>query len=119
MLHRTPPVLAAIGALGLLTAPGRPVMAAAGSAAPATGRVHYRMSSPMMNGTTVVSWIDHGRKFRQDSQMSIGATASKSAMQTWSIGDGTNIYTYQPALGKQVLHMKVPKGAGAGGLMGG
>jgi hypothetical protein len=119
LLHRTASLVAGIAALSLLTASGRTLLAAGVSAAPATGRVHYRMSSPMMNGTTVISWIDHGHKFRQDSHMSIGATASKSAMQTWSIGNGADVYTYQPALGKQVLHMKVSKGKGSAGPIGG
>jgi outer membrane lipoprotein-sorting protein len=115
--HRPFWAASVIAGLALLNAPS--IASVAKETAPATGRVHYRMSSPIMNGTSVVSWIDHGRKFRQDSKMTIGATASKSPMQTWSIGDGTNVYAYQPALGKQVLRMKIPKSAGGGGPMGG
>jgi len=117
-VHGSTSFVIAFAAFGLLGTP-LSTARAAGDTAPATGRVHYRMSSPIMNGTSVVSWIDHWHKFGQDSTMSIGAAASQGAMQTWSIGNGTDVYTYQPMMGKQVMHMKVPKGGGAGGPMGG
>jgi hypothetical protein len=115
--HQASYALPIIASLALLNP--AVLSATAKDTTPTTGRVHYRMSSPMMTGTSVVSWIDHGRKFRQDSKMMIGASAQKTPLNTWSIGDGSDLYTYQPALGKQLLHTKVPGGQGGAEPMGG
>jgi hypothetical protein len=35
-------------------------------------------------------------------------------IQMWAFGDGKNVYSYQPMMGKQVFRMKIPKGGAAG-----
>jgi hypothetical protein len=77
--------------------------------APATGRVHYKMSSPMMSGTMIMAWINHGKKYRQEMKMSMDRGGQKVAMNTWAVGDGSHIYMHQPMMGQQVMRMKVPK----------
>jgi hypothetical protein len=110
--------LMVITLVGALAAPSRPALAAGNEAPMASGRVHYRMTSPMMNGTTVLSWIDHGHKFRQDALISIGSAGKKSQIQSWSLGDGTYLYSYQLTMGKQVLRLKPRRGPGAAGPAG-
>jgi len=108
------PVLTAVVAL-LLTA-GCPGLAANDKDTPATGRVHYTMTSPMMSGTMTMAWIDHGKKFRQDTKMSAGGPSGQKAMDTWTVGDGTYVYTHRSMMGNQVMRMRVPKSLGANPL---
>ena len=110
--------LAVITLVGALAALSSPALGAGVEAPLASGRVHYRMASPLMNGTTVLCWIDHGRKFRQDAQMSIGSGGTTRQIQTWSLGDGSYVYSYQPMMGKQVLRLKARTGPGAAGPAG-
>jgi hypothetical protein len=105
--------------LGTALPPGR--CAPSGGPAPLpSGRIHYQMTSPIMSGTMILSWIDNGKKFRQDTKASAGTGAErrpggqKTQFETWSIGDGTHVYTYAPGMGRQVMRAKVPRSMGAG-----
>ncbi len=108
--HRAIAAAALIGGLGMA---GRPAIAAGDKDTPATGRVHYTMTSPKMNGTMTMAWIDHGKRFRQETKMSVGQPGQQMTMDTWTLGDGRYLYSHQPMLGKQVMRMPMPKGAGA------
>lgn len=103
---RFPSIFASVGLLALAAAPP-------GTAEPkfkfATGRVTYKMTSPMMSGTTVLSWIENGKKFRQD--LTGTATQSSMTLKTWSLCDGAWLYSKPAVAGNQVLRMKLPKDA--------
>lgn len=90
----------------------------------ATGRVTYSFKMAPMSGTSKITWIDGGKKFRQEMKMTgtaPGAPAgtANTTIEMWMIGDGTYLYSHQPMMGKQVYKMKVPKAApGAAGPAG-
>jgi hypothetical protein len=71
-----------------------------------------------MNGTIILSWIESGRKFRQDTKGSVGSAGQQQSFETWTIGDGVQVFTHAPGMGKQVMRAKVPKSGGAGGPTG-
>lgn len=131
MFHarRTACAALAISAVCLtLSASQREVLAAKAKSKPAptpsmpsaTGRVTYSFNVTPLSGTSLVTWTDGGKKFRQDMKMSgtapgAPAGASLTNVEMWMIGDGTHIYSHQAMMGKQVLRTKLPKGgAGAG-----
>jgi hypothetical protein len=109
--------ITAMGLLGTLALPN-PSAHAADKKTPATGRVHYRMNSPMMNGTMTMTWINHGKKFRQDMKLSVGQQGKQMSINSWTVADGGYIYTYQPSMGQQVMRMKMPKEMAAAGALG-
>jgi hypothetical protein len=118
--HRLPLAvisLTAAGLLGTLAVPN-PSAHAADKKTPATGRVHYRMTSPMMNGTMIMTWINHGKKFRQDMKLTVGQQEKQMSINSWTLADGGYIYTYQPTMGQQVMRMKMPKEMAAAGALG-
>jgi hypothetical protein len=80
--------------------------ARAASAPSPTGRITYQVKG-MINGTVVLSWVNGGKKFRQDLT---GTTSNGQKMASWGIGDGTSLYMLQPMGGKVVLRMKMPAG---------
>jgi hypothetical protein len=90
-------------------------LAAAGAPAPApkfgspTGRVVYKVSGPMMNGTSTLTWADSGARFRSDTSGTISMGQQPMQMNTWTINDGKNLYVFQPMMGKQVMRMKMTK----------
>jgi hypothetical protein len=90
----------------------------AGDKPPATGRIHYQMTSPMVNATVVMAWVDHGKKTRQDMKMSVGGGGQQAAIDSWTVTDGSYIYTYQPAMGRQVMRMRMSKAAQNAAAMG-
>jgi hypothetical protein len=104
--------LFAASTLALLASPGF-TAGATDAKTPATGRVHYRMTSTMMNGTMTMAWANHGRKFRQDMKMSIDRGGQKVSMDTWAVADGNHVYMHQPTMGPQVMRMRMPKGTGS------
>jgi len=73
----------------------------------------------MMSGTMVTAWVDHGKKSRQDMKLSVNAGGRQASIDTWSLQDGTYVYTHQPGLGNQVMRMRLSKAAQAGASMGG
>lgn len=117
-------VLLGVACSGSFAAAPAPVAAAAASAnainAPSpTGRITYDFKVASLAGTSLLTWAEGGKKFRQDISMSGTAPNAPSGtppmtIQMWAFGDGKNVYSYQPMMGKQVVRMKVPKGAGAG-----
>jgi hypothetical protein len=109
------PVVAA-SLLGPVAVPGA-AAPAADKKTPATGRVHYRMNSPIVSGTMVMTWINHGKKFRQDMKLSVGQQGKQTTINSWTLTDGGYLYTYQPQMGQQVMRMKMPKSM-AGGTFG-
>jgi hypothetical protein len=80
----------------------------------ASGRVTYEMKSPMLNGSSKLSWIESGKKFRQDTKGTANLGQRQMSMESWAISDGTHLYMHQPMLGKQVRRMKIPKDAAHG-----
>ena len=101
---------------------GKP--AATASMPSATGRVTYSFQVAPMSGTSTITWIEGGKKFRQDMKLSGNAPgapagAAPTQVEMWMIGDGTYIYSHQPMMGKQVYRMKMPKASpGAAGPAG-
>src|SRR3712207_6729814 len=72
-----------------------------------SGRVTYRIKTPMMDGTTVFSWIQSGKRFRQDTTLTAGSGERTRKLETWAIGDGTYVYMHPPMTGKEVRRMKM------------
>ncbi|MGV3721319.1 MAG: hypothetical protein ACO1SX_10465 [Actinomycetota bacterium] len=88
-----------------------------------TGRITYSFNVAPLTGSSIVTWADGGKKFRQDMKMSgtapgAPAGASLTNVEMWMIGDGTHLYSHQPMMGKQVLRTKIPKGAATPGPAG-
>jgi len=113
------------GALSLGTAPAVAAKASPSllSAPSPTGRITYAFKVATMEGTSLLTWAEGGKKFRQDISMSGTPPNAPSGtppltMQMWAFGDGKNVYSYQPMMGKQVIRMKMPKGGGAPGTPG-
>jgi len=80
-----------------------------------TGRVTYKLSSPMMNGSTTLSWMENGKKFRQDMSGEVvrpsqpgQPPAHGMQIKTWTLSDGVNIYSKQP-MNDSILRIKIPK----------
>jgi hypothetical protein len=111
--------IGAVAAAGLaLTAvQAQPNKQAASFPAPA-GKVSYKITSPMGSGTSDLSWVESGKKFRQDVKLKIGQGQQQQAMDMWAIADGKNLYTHQPMMGKKVLQQDMPKDAMRLGLAG-
>jgi hypothetical protein len=112
LVHRATRGLVAASALAVLASPGF-TASAIDAKTPATGRVQYRMTGATMNGTMTMAWANHGRRFRQDMKMSIGRDGQQMSMNTWAVADGTHVYMHQPAMGQQVMRMRMPKDAGS------
>ena len=93
----------------------------AGSLPLASGRIIYKMAMPLPNGMVMggintLSWIEHGKRFRQEMEASATGPQQTTTIQNWTIGDGKYLYVYQPMFGKQILRTKMPKvGAGQSG----
>jgi hypothetical protein len=100
-----PGLLSALTLLGIAL----PVRAADPAFKYPSGRVHYKLTGPMMNGTTILTWTDRGKKFRQDmSGVAAQGPQAGTQFQTWSISDGKFVYTQRPGT-PTVLRMKLPK----------
>lgn len=84
----------------------------------ASGRVTYKLSSRVMNGTNTMMWTDFGKRFRQDTSAKVTAQGRTMDMTSWVISDGKNVYMHGPMQGQTVMKMKVdPKQIAArGGL---
>jgi len=72
-----------------------------------TGRISYKLTSGMMNGTSSFAWIESGKKFRQDMKAKMTAQGKPMDITTWVIYDGQNVYSHNPMMGKVVQRMKV------------
>src|SRR5205085_1391779 len=83
--------------------------AAPASLPSASGRLVYQIKSPMMTGTQVLYWTDHGKQFRQDFKTSATAGRKDMPMDMWSICDGQ--YLYSHFSGKTVMRAPIPRGA--------
>jgi hypothetical protein len=114
--HALSPILA-LGMLSALTLPTHS-QAAPAKMAPATGRVHYKMTGPTMNGTIVMAWLEHGKKFRQDMKMSMKMQGQSMKADGWTLADGTYLYSHQQTMGNQVMRMKMPKNMTAASIPG-
>jgi hypothetical protein len=68
-----------------------------------SGRVTYKMDAPSMTGTTVFSWLDGGKRFRQE-MSTVGKTPQGKPMMIslWVIFDGKSLYVHNPMRGKVV-----------------
>jgi hypothetical protein len=118
-------VLLGMACCGVLAAGVRPAAAAKAAAsilkAPSpTGRITYAFKVATLEGTSFLTWAESGKKFRQDISMSgtppnAPAGTPPMTIQMWAFGDGQNVYSYQPMMGKQVIRTKMPKGGGAPG----
>lgn len=85
-----------------------------------TGRITYAFKVAALEGTSLLTWAESGKKFRQDISMSgtppnAPAGTPSMTIQMWAFGDGKDVYSYQPMMGKQVVRMKMPKGGGTPG----
>jgi hypothetical protein len=104
-----------VGAVLALTAAVLPAAAQFQSLKYPTGRVTYKITGSMFNGTQTVTWIESGKRTRTEATMQAGQGDQKMTMNTWSISDGTYVYTFSPMMGgKKLLRMKLPKGNGSG-----
>jgi hypothetical protein len=91
--------------------------AAPAKAGLASGRITYRFQSPMASGTSVLCWTDGGKRFRQEMRGGSTGNRQMTMMESWTIGDGTYLYIYQPQMGKAVMRAKMPKAGAAGSGM--
>ena len=54
----------------------------------------------MGDGTSVLSWVESGRKFRQDSKFVAGRGERKTPLNSWAFFDGAYLFSHQPMMGK-------------------
>jgi hypothetical protein len=95
----------------LLTSAGHSAPEARLALPAASGRVTYRINSPLLTGTAIFAWTEEGRRFRQDLKQFIKTGKGGSVRQDlWAISDGTNLFSYQPMMGKQVMRSEVVVG---------
>ncbi len=81
-----------------------------------TGRIAYKIESPMLNGTQVLSWVDGGKRTRQETTLTFRMGEKSVVQKGWIISDGKNLFIYQPGMMGNVVHrMQVPKDPAAGG----
>jgi hypothetical protein len=81
-----------------------------------SGRITFRITGPMMNGTQTYYWADGGKRVRQEFKV-IPTSAMKAApVDAWVIYDGK--YGYVHTAGKKVLRRPVPPEQAAAGLGG-
>lgn len=98
----------------LLLAGACAVISQPGEAAPAakkfphaTGRIVYKLSNQMMNGTSTLTWSNFGGKVRQDLAAKVNAQGRSMDLKTWVISDGKTVYTHNPMMGNVVNRMKL------------
>jgi outer membrane lipoprotein-sorting protein len=72
-----------------------------------TGRISYKLTNSLMNGTSTFAWVESGKKFRQDMKAKMTNQGKTMDVSTWVIYDGKNIYTHNPMMGQTVQRMKV------------
>lgn len=118
-------VLVGMACCGVLAGGIRPAVAAKASesvlkAPSPTGRITYAFKVATLEGTSLLTWAEGGKKFRQDISMSgtppnAPAGTPSMTIQMWAFGDGKNVYSYQPMMGKQVIRSKMPKSGSVGG----
>jgi hypothetical protein len=73
----------------------------------ASGQITYKMSGPAINGTTTLSWIENGKKARNDVKATAAQPGQQFSLDGWTITDGTNVYIHNGMLGNQVMRMKI------------
>ena len=88
-------LLRGVALLAVMVMPGRSAYVGSEKTPAPSGRVQYRMTSPSMHGTMTLSWTDNGRKYRQDIRGITGSGGQKTPIETWTIGDGSYVYSYQ------------------------
>src|SRR5688500_9823223 len=106
-------IIPAALALGSVAGASRPAESASAFPYP-SGRIIYQFNAGQVSGTSVLQWIESGKRFRQDMKGTGTAPQAFTSVESWTIGDGTYMYVHQPNMGKQVMRMKIPKAAGAG-----
>lgn len=86
---------------------------AASQAAPAnkfafpTGRIVYKLTNPMMNGTSTLTWAEYGKKIRQEMSAKANINGKSMDLKTWVISDGQNLYSHNPMQGNVVNRTKL------------
>jgi hypothetical protein len=85
----------------------------------ATGRITYRLTSAMGGGTSVVSWAEGGKKFREEDHITGGSGEQQVKLNAWTVGDGTSIFRHEPTMGKQVRRIDPAKVGGSLGMTAG
>lgn len=93
------------GLCAVTSLPGQ--AAPAGRFPHATGRIVYKLSNKMMNGTSTLTWADHGKKIRQEMKAKANANGRPMDLNNWVISDGKNMYMHNPFLGQKVNRMKL------------
>jgi hypothetical protein len=112
------PALAGLAMLGAASAATTAHAADPQKFQSATGRVTYKLTSQMMNGTNTLMWTDFGKRFRQDTKATVSAQGRTMDMNTWVLSDGKNVYMHTPMQGQTATRMKVdPKQMAAGAGM--
>ncbi|MBM3460245.1 MAG: hypothetical protein FJX77_17130, partial [Armatimonadetes bacterium] len=88
-----------------------------------SGRIVYKLSSTVMNGTQTLAWMDGGKRVRQDTDSKLsqppgGASgrppmpAGGMSLKSWTIVDGGFAYMSFPMLGPEIRKMDLKKAAG-------
>ena len=95
------------GAGAMLSQPGEAAPAPAKKFPHATGRVVYKLSNQMMNGTSTLTWSNYGGKVRQDLAAKMNAQGRSMDLKTWVISDGKVFYSHNPIMGNVVSRMKL------------
>lgn len=119
---RTSYLFAPVLFVGLAALPAGPTAAQEDKVPSPTGRIVYRVSSAMMNGTQTLAWADNGKKVRQDTDSQVnpgltpgapaapgGARPQGMAFKSWVIVDGGFAYISNPMMGPAVRRMDLKK----------
>lgn len=119
----------AAGALllaGAILAPQSAETAAPAPFSHASGKITYKITGAL-NGSMTMSWMNNGRKLRQDISGTMKMAASQGGtkpmpLKTWVIYDGKDLYTANPMVANTALKMSASSGgammAGGPGALG-
>jgi hypothetical protein len=72
-----------------------------------SGRITYKLTSPMMNGTNTLMWSNFGKSFRQYTVAKVNAQGKSMDITSWVISDGESIYMHTPMQGQSATRMKL------------
>ena len=79
-----------------------------------TGRVTYAVSHALMSGTSVLTWADGGKLFRQEAKLRVKQPGANGPVptdiSTTVLCDGKYVYTYNSQQGKTYRRMPVKDG---------
>lgn len=83
-----------------------------------SGRITYAVKGRSASGMSTFSWIEDGRRFRQEVTLTITIDKERLTSSAWSVGDATHIFAHQDWMDKEVFRYRLPQDLQAGSPIG-